>query len=160
MRKLLLFLSATGALFAQTSWTAATGPVTQTGGTYTATLQQSRTSQAQVSIDSITVTCSVDCTVTQYALGTLANGVLTAVTSATPVPVDFYVASSVGPGYQQGAATSVAAGQSATICLSTTCGAATQTVLGNSGVRRTYSVVVSAINGVSSIAFAGRAAAQ
>lgn len=162
MQKLLLFLSATGALFAQTqtSWTAGTGNVTQTGGTYTATLQQSRSDSSLVSVDSVTITCSVPCTLTRYAFGTIASGILGKVASAVPVPVDFYVASSVGPGYQQGDVTPVNAGQTVTVCLSTNCGAQTQTTLANSGTRRTYSFVVSAINGVSDIAVAGRAVTQ
>lgn len=148
----------------QTRWAATTGNVAQGGATYTATIQQPATNQAQVLLDQIVVYCSVDCVITQSANGTAATATAGTVTpilpsqSNTPVSVKFWTASNVGAGTAQGGALNLSAGATAVLCLGTSCGNATQITLPTGGTAANYSVTVSAITGTSNVTFYGRSA--
>lgn len=162
--KYLLFLLAFPlcAQNAPTRWFATTGNVSQTGATYTATVQQPATQQTQVYLDQIVVYCSVACTVTQSTMGAAATNTAGSVvpllpSGPTPVPtVTFFTASNVGAGTQQGGIVNLGAGSTVTLCLSTSCGNPGQIQLPTGGTASNYSVQINAITGTSNITFYGR----
>lgn len=162
MKKLILLLALP--LFAQNQvrWAATTGNVSQTGATYTATIQQPATGQTQAYLDQIVVYCSVACTVTQDANGTAATstaGTVTPILPAqfkTPVGVTFWTASNVGNGTQQGGIINLPATSTVTLCLSPACGNPAQVLLPTGGTASNYSVTINAITGTSNITFYGR----
>ena len=163
MRKLLFLLALPLIAQQQTRWSATTGNVSQTGATYTATIQQPATQQTQVYLDQIMVYCSVACTVTQTAFGTAATttaGTIAPIlpnTTTNNLTVKFFTASNVGAGtQQQGGIFNLGAGATAVFCLSTSCGNPVQVALPTSGTASNYSVQISAVTGTSNITFYGR----
>ena len=164
MKKLLALLALCLPLAAQQTtarWYATTGNVSQSGATYTATIQQPATNQSQVAIDQIIVYCSVTCTVTQSANGTAASSTANTVGPLLPTPLNvpinltFWTASNVGAGTQQGGIANIAGPGTAILCLGTSCGNAGQITL-PAGMVSNYSVTISAITGTSNIAYYGR----
>lgn len=146
------------------AWKATTGDVSLSGAGTTATVQKTATNTVLVTIDKITVYCSVACNVTQAANGTAATttaGTITPVLPDSPsglLPFNFYTASNVGTGTDQGGIIHIPAGQTVTVCLSTSCGNGQNVVLGAAlgGVGTNYSVLVSSITGTANITFFGR----
>lgn len=164
MKKLILLAALAATLIGQgtqTRWSATTGQVTQTGASYTATIQQPTGSRSEIYLDQIVVYCSVACLVTQSAFGTAATTTVTGVQAllptqpSYPVPVAFFTNSNVGAGTQQGGSFNMLAGQTQPFCLGTACGNPGQVIIPTSAGAN-YSVTVNAITGTSNITFFGR----
>ena len=164
MKRLLLFMAAAFSLSAQQTihWTATTGSVSQSGSTYTATIQQPATNQQRVLINKILVYCSVACTVTQSANGTAATSTAGTISLTLPsLPTDamptatFWTASNAGTGSPQGGITYVPAGGQVVLCTSPSgaCVNQPQIILVGNGTAANYSVTISAITGTSNIWF-------
>lgn len=141
-------------------WSATTGDVSLSGAGTTATIQQPATGANQVVIEQVVVYCSVACTVTQSAYGTAATSTAGSVTPLLPTPVtymapfNFFTASNVGAGTQQGAALHVPAGGTVSVCLAVACGNDADTVLGTAGgTAANYSATVGTISGTANITF-------
>lgn len=139
----------------QTRWSATTGTVTQSGASYTATIQQPSGSRGPIYLDQIIVSCSVACIVTQTAFGTAATTTLGTInplmpsTPNTPIPASFFTASNVGTGTPQGGPFPMLAGQTQPFDVS-------QVIIPSGATNGNYSVTVNAITGNSSITFYGR----
>jgi len=126
----------------------------------TATLQQPATNGTDVVIDQIVVYCSVACNVTQAANGAAATTTVGTVTPLLPAPlnspvtVKFFTTSNVGTGTAQGGITHIPAGGTVVLCLSRSCGASGDVVVGyGAGAASNYSATIASINGTANITF-------
>jgi len=165
MKKLLLIgvLAFTAQAQNTVAWKATTGDVALVASGTTATIQKTATNSVLVTLSRALVYCSVACTVTQAANGTAASataGTINPVLPDTPtgvLPFNFYTASNVGAGTDQGGPIHVPAGSSVVICLAKSCGNAQDVVIGraNGGVGTNYSISVSSITGTAAITFWG-----
>lgn len=158
MKPLILAFLAAASLFGQAQqvrWSATTGIVTQSGASYTATIQQPAGSRAPIYLDLVYVYCSVACIVTQTAFGSGATTTIGTVQPLmpsppnTPINLNFFTASNVGAGTQQGGPFPMLAGQNQPFDVS-------QIIIPTSGINANYSFTINAITGNSSITFLGR----
>jgi hypothetical protein len=168
MKRLAILFVAFAALCAAQQtvrWAATTGDVsTGSPGTTAATLQQVATSaRQQAYIDQIVIYCSAACAITQRANGTAATSTTGTLVPILPsqlslsVPLTFWTASNVGTGTVQGGITHIPAGGTAVLCLSPTCGAAAQVVLGTGGgTAANYTISTDSITATVNITFYGR----
>lgn len=166
MKYLLILAALAASLNAQNviSWKATTGDVSLSGAGTTATVQKTATDTVKVNVDKIMVYCSVACDVTQAANGTAATttaGTIKAILPESPsavLPFNFYTASNVGAGTDQGGIIHVPAGGTVVFCLAVSCGNAADIYLGTvaGGTGTNYSVSVSSITGTANITFFGR----
>lgn len=146
------------------AWKASTGDVSLTAAATTATVQKASINNVLVTLDKAEVYCSVACSVTQAANGTAATttaGTISPVLPDNPIstlPFQFYTASNVGSGTDQGGIIHVPAGSTYVICLSKSCGNASDVKLGTTegGAGVNYSFTVSSITGTANITVFGR----
>lgn len=143
-------------------WMATTGDVGLSAAATAATIQQPATNGSLALVDQITIYCSVACNVTLAANGTAATATAGTITPLLPtplntsVPLTFWTASNVGAGTAQGALTHLSAGSTVTLCLSPSCGNATQVSLAPTGTTSNYTVSIASITGTANITFYGR----
>lgn len=144
-------------------WVATTGDVSLSPGATAATIQQPATNGSQALIDQVQVYCSVACTVSQAANGAAATTTAGSITpilpsaTNTPILLNFFTASNVGSGTAQGGLVHIPAGATVVLCLSTTCGAAAQVIVGpGGGTASNYTVSIASITGTANITFYGR----
>jgi len=131
----------------------------------TATIQQPATNGTDVVIDQIVVYCSVACSVTQAANGAAATTTAGTVTPLLPATgniqptVKFFTTSNVGTGTAQGGITHIPAGGTVVLCLSKSCGASADVVVGyGAGAASNYSATIASISGTANITFFVRSA--
>ncbi len=155
-----------GAGFAQQvlRWSATTGDVSLSGATTAATVQQPATNASQVYLDQIVVRCSVTCVITQKANGTAATTTAGTVRPILPtqlnttIPVNFFTASNVGAGTQQGGTFTLESAGTVVLCLTTSCGNPADVIMGTGGgTAVNYTVSIGSITGTVNITFYGRA---
>lgn len=141
-------------------FSATTGDVSLSAAGTTLTIQQPSVASGaakQVTLETATVYCSVACNVTQAYNGTAATATSGALTPIPGTPANataaatVWTASNVGSGTAVGGIIHVQAGQTVTICLSTTCGALASVTMGNTGTATNYSFIVSTITGTANI---------
>jgi len=162
MKILSIALLALGLAQAQNTirWSASTGDVSLSTAATAATLQQPASNGSDVTIDQVTVYCSVACAVSQAAAGAAATTTAGTVYPILPAqtnlaaPVNFFTASNVGSGIAQAGVTHVPAGGTAVLCLSRACGAAGDVVIGRGGgTASNYTVSIGSISGTANITF-------
>ena len=134
-----------------------TGDVTLNSAGYTATLQQPATNAKTVTLETVTVYCSVSCVVTQVQNGTGATATAGTVTplnpTIAPATSTFWTASNVGGGTAVGTAYHITGAGSVTFCYNnSSCpGIINSVTLGNRGINNNYSWVISSITGTVNI---------
>lgn len=146
------------------AWKATTGDVSLMAAGTKATIQKTTNNSVTVYIDKIEVYCSVACSVTQTANGTAASATAGTINPVLPtlptltMPFNFYTASNVGSGTDQGGITHVPAGGTVVFCLSPNCSNGQQVYLGTTdgGVGTNYTIVIGSITGTVNITFYGR----
>lgn len=152
-------------LYAQTAvrWVATTGDVSLSGAATAATIQQPATNGSQAFVDQIVIYCSVACNATLSASGTAATTTAGSITPLLPSPLNavipqtFWTASNAGTGTAQGGITHVPAGATVTLCLSPSCGAAGQVIIGQgAGTASNYTVSIASITGTANVTILGR----
>jgi hypothetical protein len=161
MRRLLIFMALAMLAPAQNyvRWSATTGDISLSAAGTTATVQQPSSGDGEVTIDLVTVYCSVACNVTQAANGTGATTTAGTVQAILPTqlnlpsPVNFFTASNVGTGTAQGGTVRVLAGVQQNICLSSFCGASGNVQLPRTGINSNWSITISAITGTANITY-------
>ena len=166
MRKIIIGILAIIPAFAQSQgvrWSATTGDVVLAGAATTATVQQPATGGNQVYIDQIVVYCSVDCSITQAVNGTAASATAGTVRAIMPTPLNtafvhtFWTASNVGSGTAQGGIIHLPGGSTVAICLSPSCGAGGQVIMGTGGgTAVNYSLAIASLTGTVNVTFFGR----
>lgn len=168
MKRILLILAALAAqLSAQQTvrWAATTGDVVLSGAATAATVQQvATTSGANAAmVDQIVIYCSVSCNATLAVNGAAATTTAGTLTPIAPlpanavIPLTFWTASNVGAGTAQGGIVHIPAGATITLCLSPSCGAAGQVVLGaGGGTGANLTVSIASITGTANITVYGR----
>lgn len=147
-----------------TRWVATTGDVSLSGAATSATIQQPAVANgSQVFIDQVIVYCSVACSVSLAANGTAATATAGTITPLlpnvlnSPITQTFWTASNVGTGTAQGGITHVPAGATVVLCLSPSCGAPAQVILGpGGGTASNYTATVASITGTANITFYAR----
>lgn len=147
-----------------TRWVATTGDVSLSGAATSATIQQPAVADgSQVYLDQLVIYCSVACNVTLAANGAAATATAGTIRPLLPnqlnAPINqtFWTASNVGTGTAQGGITHIPAGGTVVLCLSPSCGAAAQVILGpGGGTASNYTVTVASITGTANITFFGR----
>jgi hypothetical protein len=160
---ILTFALLAGQCYGQTvqRWNATTGDVAVTTNT-TATIQQPASNASQLYIEQILVYCSAACSVTQAVYGTAATTTAGTIIPLVPTPLNqtapfnFYTASNVGAGTQQGPIVHIPPGSSIplTLCVSVGCAAQQGVTLGTAGgTLANYSVTVTMATGAANINF-------
>ncbi len=164
MKQLALFLALCVGMNAQSGtvqrWTATTGDVSLMSAGYVATIQQPSGTASPVMIDKVVAYCSVACTVTFYANGspgatTTAGTVLPLLPvalSATPA-FNFFAASNVTVGTQQGGAIHLSAGIPTAICFSKACGETSDYAITTAGTQSNFSASIGSITGTVNVTF-------
>lgn len=146
------------------AWKATTGDVVLVAAGTKATVQKTTADTVLVYLDKITIYCSVACDITQTANGTNASataGTISPVLPESPtglLPFNFYTASNVGSGTDQGGIIHLPAASTIVLCLARACGNATDVILGTAtgGSGRNYTVVISSITGTANVTYFGR----
>jgi hypothetical protein len=141
-------------------WLATTGDVSLSGVGTTATIQQPATNGADIAIDQIVVYCSSLCVASQAANGSAATSTTGTVIPILPNPLsaassaNFFTASNVGAGTAQGSIQRIPAGATYVWCLSRSCGASSDMVIGRGGgTASNYSVSIGSFTGVANVTF-------
>ncbi len=164
MRTAIAFVLCSGLAFGQlaTRWKATTGDVSISAA-YAATIQIPSTQSSQIYIDQIIVYGSVAISVSQAANGTAATttaGTVKAILPTqlnVPVPVNFFTGSDVGTGTDQAGIVHIPAGGTVIFCLSPSCGAPAQVILGpGSGTGSNYTINIASASGTINVTFLGR----
>lgn len=153
-------------------WSATTGTVALVAAGTSATVQQPATGSVPVQLENAIVYCSVACQVTQSRDGTAATTTAGTVRALAPIPANapppfnFFTASNVGAGNQQGGIIYVPAGGTVNICLSSTgpgcdtTAPSAPTTLVSGGTGTNYTITISSITGNADITFFARTANQ
>jgi hypothetical protein len=164
MRILLALVLCAASAFGQsaTRWKATTGDVSVSAA-YAATIQIPSTSSSQIYIDQIIVYASAAASASQAANGTAATATAGTVSPILPTPlnvlppVNFFTASNVGTGTDQAGILHIPAGGTVVICLSPSCGAPAQVILGpGSGTGSNYTLSFASVTATVNVTFLGR----